>query len=219
MTAGAPRTSSNGGFGRGAVAALRWPAGAALAVLAALGALTAPQASLLLGAVSAALGWGFVRALHHGSATDLPSLPHPMSTAACMAVLPAAAAGTGPIGLGPLGVAGATIAVAVAIGWWGGSCAEPDPRRAGRHADSAPGEGSLRELLKVLPVEVLFEEWRGTGEPAVLGRGDPGTRFRLRRLLVAELRRRDPVGTERWLSQAPEAPPEDYVRDTHDRAA
>ena len=70
----------------------------------------------------------------------------------------------------------------------------------------------------MLPIEVLFEEWRGTGEPAVLDRRDPGTRFRLRRLLVAELRRRDPVGTERWLSQAPEAPPEDYVRDTHDRA-
>ena len=150
---------------------------------------------------------------------DLRSLPHAMAAAACMAVLPAAAAGTGPLGLGPLGVASATIAVAVAIGRWGGSCGGPHPRQAGWDADPGPDEGSLRELLGVLPVELLFEEWRGTGEPAVLGRGEAGTRFRLRCLLIAELRRRDPVGTERWLAQAPEAPPDGYVRDAQGRAA
>ena len=57
MATGAPSTSSSvWRLARGAIAALRWAAGAALALLATLGALTAPQASLLLGAVSAALG-------------------------------------------------------------------------------------------------------------------------------------------------------------------
>ncbi|WP_100497921.1 hypothetical protein [Geodermatophilus chilensis] len=220
MSAGAPRTSSSTcGLGRGVVAALRSAGVVALGVLAALGALTAPQAALLLGAVFAALGWGFVRALHHGRASDLVSLPHPSSAAACTALLPAGAAGTAALGLGPLGVAGATIAVAVAIGWWGGSCGDPQPRQAERDAGPEPDDGSLRDLLGVVPVEVLFEEWRGTAEPVVLGGVDAGTRSRLRCLLIAELRRRDPVGTQRWLTQAPEAPPDGYVQDAPDRTA
>ena len=220
MAAGAPSmSSSTWRLGRGVIAALRWPGVVALGVLAALGAVTAPQASLLLGALFGALGWGFVRALYHSPATDLPALPHPLAAAACMAVLPAGAAGTAPLGLGPLGVAGATIAGAVAIGWWGGSCGEPHPRQAGRDADPEPDDGSLRDLLGVVPVDVLFDEWRRTANPVVLGGADPGTRFRLRCYLIAELRRRDPVGTERWLAQAPEAPPDGYVQDAPDRAA
>ncbi|MGY1634638.1 hypothetical protein ACI784_23300 [Geodermatophilus sp. SYSU D01186] len=218
MAAGAPWTSSSSWrLGRGAVAALRWAGAVVLGVLAALGALTAPLASLLIGVVAAALGWAFVRALHHSPEGHLPSLPHPMSAAAWMAVLPAVAAGTAPLGLGPLGVAGVTIAVAVAVGWWGGSCGEPHPRPAGQDADPDPDERSLRELLSVVPVGLLFDEWRRIAEPALDGRG-PETRFRLRCLLIAELRRRDPVGTERWLSRAPEAPPDGYVQDAPDRA-
>ncbi len=220
MAAGAPWTSSSTcGLGRGVMAALRSAGVVALGVLAPLGALTTPRASLLLGAVFAALGWGLVRALHHGPAGSLPSLPHPMSAAACMALLPAGAAGTVPLGLGPLGVAGATIAGAVAIGWWGCSCGEPHPRQAGRDADFEPDDGSLRELLGVVAVEVLFDEWRGTEDPVVLGGVDPGARFRLRCLLIAEFRRRDPVGTERWLTQAPKAPPDSYVQNAPHRAA
>ncbi|MGY1683142.1 hypothetical protein [Geodermatophilus sp. SYSU D01176] len=220
MAAGAPWTSSSTcGIRRGVVATLRWPGGVALGVLAALGAVTAPQASLLLGAVLAAVGWGFTQALHRSPGMDLRSVPHPMAAAACMAVLPAAAAGTAPLGLGPLGVAGATIAVAVAIGWWGGSCAEPHPRPAGRDAEPGPDEDSLRHLLSVLPVELLSDEWRRAAEGAADDGGDHEIRRRLRCLLIAELRRRDPVGTERWLAQAPDAPPDGYVQDAPDRAA
>jgi hypothetical protein len=135
-----------------------------------------------------------------------------------MAVLPAAVAGTATLGLGPVGVVGAALTVAVAIGWWGGSCALPDPQPTGRDARPGPDDGVLRDLLRTLPVGVLFEEWRDTaGE--VVGGGDTEDRIRLRGLLIAELRRRDPVGVGRWLAEAPEDPPDDYIRETRDRAS
>ena len=41
----------------------------------------------------------------------------------------------------------------------------------------------------------------------------------LRRCLLDELRRRDPVGVERWLREGPHDPPERYVRDDRDLTA
>lgn len=219
MAADAPQMSSPAhGLVRGLLAALRGAGAVLLAALAALGAVTAPRASLLLGTLLAALSWVFVRALSHSPTTDLSQLPHPVLAAAWMASVPAAAAGTAAVGLGPLGVAGATIAVALAVGWWGGACAEPPPRPSGPDADLACGDGALRDLLRSVPVDVLSDEWRDTAEPAVLDGEDATARARFRSLVIDELHRRDPVGTTRWLAEAPGAPPDRYVRDAQDRA-
>jgi hypothetical protein len=44
-------------------------------------------------------------------------------------------------------------------------------------------------------------------------------RARLRRSVLAELRRRDPAGTARWLAGPPDVPPDGSVRDAQDRTA
>ncbi|MGY1737296.1 hypothetical protein [Geodermatophilus sp. SYSU D00684] len=45
---------------------------------------------------------------------------------------------------------------------------------------------------------------------------DPGDRDRWRGVLIAELQRRDPAGTSRWLSEDPDVPPDDFVRGPED---
>ncbi|MGY1707405.1 hypothetical protein ACI79C_22820 [Geodermatophilus sp. SYSU D00697] len=190
-----------------------------LGSVAALGAVTSPQTSLLLGAGCAVLAWVPVRLLSRCTDADLPPLPHPAVPATRMAVLPAAVAGTAPLGLGALGLVGAVLGVAVVLGCWAASCAVADPPPTGHDAAPEPDDGSLRVLLRTLPVEVLFQEWRDTAGQAVPGGEDAEDRIRLRGLLIDELRRRDPVGVGRWLAEAPEDPPEGYVRESRDRTS
>jgi hypothetical protein len=208
--------SSARGLARATLVTLRPVGVAVLGVLAALGAVTNPRVSLLVGAALAALGWMYVRCLQHNPGTGLPRLPHPLSAAACLAVLPATAAGTTTLGLGPWGAAGAVSAVAAIVGSWGSSPAgRLPPAESG--IDRTRDGASLSDLLGRLPVDVLCEEWGGTAG-AVPDGEDAQARIRIREALISELHRRDPMGTTRWLTEAPDAPPDRYVRDTREGA-
>jgi hypothetical protein len=203
----------------GLLRALRAVTGVVLGLLAAIGAVTTPLASLLLSTLFAALAWKAVRALHRSATAGLPPLPHPAMAAMSAALLPPAVGGTAVLGLGLVGVVAWVFAVVGALGWWSGSCPAPQPHPAGPDDGPETDDGSLHDLLRVVPLDTLLEEWRSTAEPAVSVGGEAGTRNRLRRMLIAELRWRDPAGTERWLCEAPEAPPDGYVQGTGDRAA
>jgi hypothetical protein len=219
MAASAPPVSSPAlDILRRVLQVLRLTAVVALGLVTALGAVTNPQTSLLLGAGLAALGWAPVRMLARSPEPDLPPLPHPAVPATWMAVLPAGVAGMATIGLGSLGLVGAILGVASVLGWWASSCVDPAPPPAGRDTRPGPADGSLHDLLRTLPVEILLEEWRDTTGKVVPGGGDTEECTRLRGLLIDELHRRDPVGAGRWLAEAPEAPPDGYIQETRDRA-
>ncbi len=184
-----------------------------------LGAVTFPQLSMLLGVVLAALAGGFVRMLHSGSGADVPTLPHPAVAAVFAGLLPAALAGTTILGMGPFGIAGGCLVAASAIGLWGASWASPSPVGQESEADRESDDGSLRDLLRTVPVDLLCDEWRAMATPLVPVNADPACRKQLRRLLLSELHRRHPVGTARWLLEAPEALPDHYIQDPRGTAA
>jgi len=213
MAAGAlPHFSRAIGFGRRLRGPLHGAAVAALCSIAPLGALFFPQETLLFGGLSAGLAGGFVRFLHIGSG-DLPPLPHPAVAATAMALLSAAVAGAAVFGLGLLAGGGAVLAVAAVVGGWGGD--QPDTRRDRTTLPAPQGshDESLRQLLRAVHVGALFDEWRRIVGTRVPRDRRTASEERLRRLLLAELERRDPVGCERWRSEAPDAPPDGYVRD------
>jgi hypothetical protein len=204
-------------LGRGLLRALRFAGALVLGLLAVLGAATIPGHSVALGVVFATLAWALVRVLRIGPAAEQPALPHPAAAAAAVGPLPAAVAGTVTLGLGPVGVAAAVVSVAVTIGWWGAS--QPRPRKLAAADDAVAGDGALQDLLRIVPVDVLFAEWRDTATPGEPDATDPGAEMGFRALLVSEFRRRDPAGTDRWLSEAPDEPPDGYVEHRRDRAA
>lgn len=84
--------------------------------------------------------------------------------------------------------------------------------------DEPPGrtDAPLLELLSAMSLSDLFDEWHGTQihDGALPEFPELSTeRLRIRRLLIDELRRRDPSGVDRWLTEAPAHGPEDYVVD------
>jgi hypothetical protein len=162
-----PVSLSARSLGRHLLRSVRGVATVSLVPLAALGAVTAPQASLLLGAVFAALTGALVHSVRRGAAVDLPPLPHPAVAAVAMAPLPAAVAGAAVFGLGLLATAGGTLGLVVAVAWWGGSCPALPPERTAPGDDPAPDDGSLRALLRAVPLDVLFDEWRSTAGSVV----------------------------------------------------
>lgn len=92
----------------------------------------------------------------------------------------------------------------------------PGPRPPGAAPRETVGDaGTLAQLLRVLPLQALCDEWRSTGQPR-RGRGsrapDPAV-VQLRTLLLEEMARRDPTGFSRWLQEGPDTPPERYLRD------
>lgn len=203
--------------GRGLVGTLQPAAVAVVGLLAALGAVTRPGATLVLGAVLAGGTWALVTHLHSDSAADLPGLPHPAVPATAALLSSAAVAGTATLGMPVIGILGVLVAAPVAVARW---CSSGRPQAAHRY-ETRPGadEAALVDLLRMLSLEDLFEEWCRTGSPVDLDPAASAARTRLRCLLIAELGRRDPVGTRRWLLEAPDAPPEGYVTDRSDRAA
>ncbi len=85
----------------------------------------------------------------------------------------------------------------------------PGPPGAGRCGSEAP---DLAGLLRVLPVDLLLDEWRRLNH--VPRSGPPDRRVAdARDLVLAELRRRDPAG-ERW-STGGAALPQPPLRDDH----
>ena len=78
----------------------------------------------------------------------------------------------------------------------------------------------LQEMVHVVPLEVLFTEWRACqGEPAA-GDGDRRhARTAIRAMLLDEMERRDAEGFARWLGQGATEPPDGYIRDDQGLAA
>lgn len=86
---------------------------------------------------------------------------------------------------------------------------------------SARSDESLRDLLHVVPLETVFDEWRAVQDlPGQ--RADEAERraaIRTRTLLLDEMQRRDPTGFATWLAGGASAPPEQHVRDGRGLAA
>ena len=80
---------------------------------------------------------------------------------------------------------------------------------------------SLPELLRVVPLDALFTEWRATENELDAHQG--GQRYaatvHTRGLLLEEMRHRDPAGVQRWLSSGARGHPEHYIRGDHDLTA
>ena len=82
--------------------------------------------------------------------------------------------------------------------------------------EAAQGDDpSLRELLRVVPLETLLSEWRALGgQPADRRSSDSAGAAQVsRRLLLDELERRDPVGFADWFASGTTSPPDEHVRD------
>lgn len=185
--------------------ALRAGALASYGTLAAAGALSAPAPSFLVGLLLGGTGGVLVAWLHRGG-TDLPPLPHPAVAGTALACLPAAIAGTA--------VLGSWAGVVVGLGLVAGTsfvvhrvslpAAEPAPPAHGG-PESVDDEESLRDLLRLLPGDLLLEEWRSARTGPTAG-ATPGG-MRLRQLLVDEILRRDPAGAGGWLEDGADDPP------------
>ena len=110
-----------------------------------------------------------------------------------------------------------TLLTVVCVGW----LAQQPAAAAGPHGGPGAGdEGSLRELLQVVPLETLLAEWRAlddvTGERP--GR-DPAAAATDRAVLLDELQRRDPEGFAAWLAAGATRPPDEHLRDDRGLAA
>lgn len=168
---------------------------------AAAGALVSPRASLIFGLVAGPAAAAFTAMLHRCADADLPPLPHPAVAGLAVGCVPAAVVGTSLLGMETATAAALALLLAALAGVHWLTTDLPQPRGAVPVAD----EDSLRGLLRTLPGELLFDEWRTADPAAPAG-------LRLRELLVEEMRRRDPVGTARWLAEAPGDPPHRHVR-------
>jgi hypothetical protein len=206
-----PRKWADRSLCRGLLRAARSLALAVYALLTATGALMSPGISLLLGVLLAIIGAELVASLHQ-AAEDLPPLPHPLVAGASVGSLPAAVAGTTTLGanLGIVIALGLALGAAAGVQW----IASPpvgSPARKTATADRVKDERSLRQVLRALPTDVLFSEWRSTQIPAGARGSELLLEVRMRELLIDEMQRRDPAGTARWLSEGPGEPPDGYI--------
>lgn len=88
------------------------------------------------------------------------------------------------------------------------------PGAAAPGSPAQPGaEESLRELLRVLPLEILCSEWRGHQQERTGAGLDPALAV-ARRAVLQELARRDPAGFHRWVAQGAVAPPDSFLGST-----
>jgi hypothetical protein len=192
-----------------------WSVAIVLVFFAAVGALTWPLRSLLIGGVVAAPAGCLVKVMQASPGDDPPRLPHPAVVVLWTGLAPAAVSGMIVLGLGPVAVVAGWLSPVLALLWLAGSSAwaHPQGKTDGRPCD----DGTLRDLLSALSLDVLCDEWR-----AACRRADPDEvvcRDQMRRLILAELQRRNPVGTARWLAEAPGDLPHRYVRESQDRDA
>jgi hypothetical protein len=145
---------------------LRWTTATCLMILASLGAATAPWLSLTLAApaagVAAALAWSM-----HEEGAQRARPPHPAVAGAWASLVPASVAGATVLGPGAAAAAAAVLALtALGCTMRAALCLG----RPGLHADTrAPVEpvtGTLENLLRVLPIDVLCNEWRSAASCA-----------------------------------------------------
>lgn len=120
-----------------------------------------------------------------------------------------------------LGRVGDLLAVALSgllallwLSWLRLTAATPCPEAADAGAQGRPGgEQSLRELLHVLPLEILCSEWRGHQQDALrTGAAPDPVLARAQQAVLQELARRDPAGFRRWVAQGAADSPESYLR-------
>jgi hypothetical protein len=120
-------------------------------------------------------------------------------------------------GVVALGVAGVVLAVAVVLtgmllltAWLVDQCRADEAARS-----TWKDTRVLGELIGVVPISALLEEWRAAG--AVLATAtDPDERAAAalaRQLLLDEMTRRDPAGVGRWLRDGADASPGQHLRD------
>lgn len=83
----------------------------------------------------------------------------------------------------------------------------------------AGGDGSLSELLQVLPLETVFNEWRDLQEHPDSRCGPSNADAGVRALLLDEMQRRDPAGFAEWLSDGATDSPERHIRGDQGLAA
>jgi hypothetical protein len=182
---------------------------------AAVGALTAPSRSLLIGVPVAVAAACLAKLGHVAPGDGLTRMPHPAVVGLWVGLAPAATSGMMVLGLGSVAIAAGWLSPAIALFWLAGSsaCAHSQDLTAGRPGD----DRTLRDLLGALPLDVLCDEWRATSERLDPDEDDAVRRTTLRRLMLIELRRRDPVGTARWLAEAPGDLPHRYVHESRGR--
>ncbi|WP_369255151.1 hypothetical protein [Geodermatophilus amargosae] len=200
--------------GRTSPTAVRRAVSAALLVvyvpLVALGGLLHPWTSLTLGALGAVVAVLGCTSLHHRCSAELPGLPHPALAGAAGGTLPAALAGTTSLDTLGSGIVVVTLLLGTAAfgRWLAAEAVRPAGTRPARTRAGQDAE-LLRQVLASVPLDVLFDEWHGTGIRS--GPASDGARAEVRALVVDEFSRRDPAGTTRWLTGGPDEPPERYV--------
>ena len=199
--------------------------------IALLGALVGPPATTLVLAFAVGVAGAVLFAVMHWSCQEQgPARRVLLATGTTSAALVPFAEGINALGNAgsPLGL-GILVLCAVVGGHWIASSIDPDSptttitatdRSAGGHplSTGVAEDSSLTELLRVVPLDVLFGEWRLTEEELDADRS--GHRYaaavHIRGLLLTELHHRDPTGVDRWLSEGCRGRPEHYIRGDHD---
>lgn len=93
-----------------------------------------------------------------------------------------------------------------------------------RPPTGATGTGdasSYVDLLRVMPLELVFSEWRALERGGSVLPGEPRGPdvVQVRALLLDEMQRRDPVGFGRWLHDGAVDDPEQHIQGDHGLAA
>ena len=187
-----------------------------------------PATTLVLGFAVGVAGAVLVAVMHWSCREQGPAPYVLLAASTTSAALVPFAQGISALGSAgpPLGL-GMLILSAVVGGHWIASLDPDSPaptitatdRGACGHPLSTVAEdSSLTELLRVVPLDVLFSEWRRTEEELDANRS--GHRYaaavHIRGLLLTEMQYRDPAGVDRWLSEGRRGRPEHYIRGDHD---
>ena len=199
--------------------------------IALLGALVGPPATtLILGFAVGVAGAVLFAVMHWWCHEQGPAPCVLLAAGTTSAALVPFAEGISALGSAgpPLGL-GILILCAVVGGHWIASSLEPDSpattitavdRSAGGHplSTGAAENSSLTELLRVVPLDVLFSEWRLTEDELDANRSGHSyaAAVHIRGLLLTEMHHRDPAGVNRWLSEGRRGRPEHYIRGDHD---
>ena len=198
--------------------------------IALLGALVGPPATTLVLGLAVGVAGAVLFAVMHWSCREQgPARCVLLAAGTTAAALVPFAEGINALGSAgpPLGL-GMLILSAVVGGHWIASLDPDSPATAITAPDRGTGgdpistgveeDSSLTELLHVVPLDVLFSEWRLTEEELDANRS--GHRYaaavHIRGLLLTEMHHRDPAGVNRWLSEGRRGRPEHYIRGDHD---
>lgn len=93
--------------------------------------------------------------------------------------------------------------------------------RASADGTRAGGATSYTELLRVMPLETVFSEWRALEGGVGISPGEQHSPYvaQVRTLLLEEMQRRDPVGFSHWLGDGAVDDPERHIQGDQGLAA